>query len=242
MSNAGPPPFDWSRIDLAVFDVDGTLYDQRRLRIAMLGHLVADAWCSRSLETLRLLKTFRQVREALADEPGADFVRLQYALAAQRHACLPERVQALVAHWMETAPLPLLAGCRYDGLPALFTALRAAGKRIGVLSDYPAGAKLAALELEADFVVSACDDDVGRLKPDPHGLHTLLRRAGVPPERAVMIGDRFERDAEAARRAGVAALVRSSAARPGVISFRRYDDPLFQPLLAPAAQPAAASA
>ena len=30
---------DWSAIDLVVFDVDGTLYDQRRLRLAMLGHL-----------------------------------------------------------------------------------------------------------------------------------------------------------------------------------------------------------
>ena len=55
-----------------------------------------------------------------------------------------------------------------------------------------------------------------------------------------MIGDRFERDAEVARRAGVPALVRSSATQPGAISFRRYDDPVFQPLLAPAAQPAAA--
>jgi len=240
LSDAARLPFDWSRVDLAVFDVDGTLYDQRRLRLAMLGRLAAHAWRTRSLETLRLLRTFRRVREALADQPGADFMQLQYSETARRHGCPPEQVQALVAQWMETAPLPLLADCRYAGLPQLFAALRAAGKRIGVLSDYPATAKLAALGLECDLVVSACDDDIGCLKPDPRGLLALLRRAGVPPERAVMIGDRFERDAEVARRAGVPALIRSGASRPGVITFRRYDDPLFQPLLTPAAVPAAA--
>ena len=30
------PPLDWSTIDLVVFDVDGTLYDQRRLRVCQL--------------------------------------------------------------------------------------------------------------------------------------------------------------------------------------------------------------
>jgi hypothetical protein len=56
----------------------------------------------------------------------------------------------------------------------------------------------------------------------------------------VMIGDRFERDAEVAQRAGVLPLVRSSSKRPDVLTFRRFDDPLFQPLLAPAAVPVAA--
>jgi FMN phosphatase YigB (HAD superfamily) len=180
------------------------------------------------------------VREALAEQSGADFMRLQYSETARRHGCPPEQVEALVSEWMETAPLPLLAACRYDGLPQLFAALRAAGKRIGILSDYPAVAKLAAMELDADIVVSACDPDIGCLKPDPHGLLTLLKRAGVPAERAVMIGDRFERDAEVAHRAGVLPLVRSSSKRQGVLTFRRFDDPLFQPLLAPAAVPAAA--
>ena len=30
------PLLDWKDIDLVIFDVDGTLYDQRRLQLAML--------------------------------------------------------------------------------------------------------------------------------------------------------------------------------------------------------------
>ena len=84
------PPLNWNDIDLVVFDVGGTLYDQRRLRLAML----------------RTLRTFRQVREALGDRPEADFMRLQYARTAARHHKTEDEVRALTSEWMEHRPLP----------------------------------------------------------------------------------------------------------------------------------------
>ena len=77
---------NWKDIDLVVFDVDGTLYDQKRLRLVMLRRLLAATWTSRSLDTLLTLRTFRQVREALGDQPEPDFMRLQYARTAARTA------------------------------------------------------------------------------------------------------------------------------------------------------------
>ena len=85
-------------------------------------------------------------------------------------AARPTRCARSCAGWIDRHPLPYLGACRYAGLPELFAGLRRHGKTIGVLSDYPAVAKLAALELAADFVVSACDRDIGCLKPDPSGL------------------------------------------------------------------------
>ncbi|MDB5964711.1 MAG: Haloacid dehalogenase domain protein hydrolase [Polaromonas sp.] len=225
-------PVDWDGIDLVVFDVDGTLYDQRRLRLAMLRQLLADAWRSRSLATIQTLRTFRKVREALGDDPVDDFVQQQYAQTALRHGTTAEGVRALAGEWLEQRPLPFLEACRYPHLPELFAALRTAGKRIAVFSDYPATDKLAALGLHADPVVCATDLHIGRLKPDPLGLLAILRETGVAPERALMVGDREDRDAAAARQAGVRALIRSGQAHPGVETFRFYDDPVFQPLLA----------
>ena len=103
------PLLNWNDIDLIVFDVDGTLYDQWRLRLAML----------------RTLRTFRQVREALGDRPEADFMRLQYARTAARHHKTGDEVRALTSECMEHRPLPLLAGCRYPHLGALFAGMRA---------------------------------------------------------------------------------------------------------------------
>lgn len=223
---------NWNDIDLVVFDVDGTLYDQRRLRLAMLRRLLAATWQTRSLDTLRTLRTFRQVREALGDRPEADFMHLQYARTAARHGKTEDDVRALTHEWMERLPLPLLAGCRYPHLDALFAGLRGAGKRIAVFSDYPAVDKLAALGLQAAPVVCATDAQVARLKPDPFGLLAILRQTGVPAQRALMIGDRFDRDGVAASRAGMRALIRSDKPHPDYGTFQSYDDLVFQPMLA----------
>jgi len=225
---------DWNAIDLVVFDVDGTLYDQKRMRLVMLRRLLAATLRERSLRTLGVLRTFRQVRESLGDEEAAGFMQLQYSRTAERHGCTAQEVEALTHEWMEQRPLDRIGGCRYPHLDTLFDALHAAGKRVAVLSDYPAVDKLRALGLQADPVVCATDAEIARLKPDPHGLQTVLRRTGVPAGRALMIGDRFDRDGAVARRCGVRALIRSREPHPDFETFRRYDDPVFQPLLSPA--------
>ena len=225
------PLLDWKEIDLVVFDVDGTLYDQRRLRLAMLRRLLAAAWQTRSLDTLRTLRTFRQVREALGERPEADFMRLQYARTAARRRKTEGEVRALTNEWMERQPLAFLAACRYPHLDTLFAGLRNAGKQIAVFSDYPAKDKLAALGLHAQPIVCATDADVARLKPDPFGLLSILRQTGVPAQRALMIGDRFDRDAVAASRAGMRALIRARKPHPVFDTFGAYDDPVFKPML-----------
>ena len=229
-----PPPasqLDWTTIDLVVFDVDGTLYDQRQLRLGMLRQLISHTWQTRSLDTLRTLRTFRRVREALGEQASADFMALQYADTARRHGKTPAAVRALTDEWMEQRPLPLLAACRYAHVAEVFAGLRATGKRIAAFSDYPALAKLAALGLQADVVVCATDPDIARLKPDPAGLLAILRQTGVPPRRALMIGDRFDRDAAAAARAGMRALIRGRRPHAQWPTFQGYDDAVFQPLL-----------
>jgi len=92
-------------------------------------------------------------------------------------------------------------------------------------------AKLEAMQLSADVVVSATDDDVGVLKPHPLGLERLMQRAGVPPGATLVIGDRVERDGIAAQRAGARCLIRSAKLRPGWQTFARFDDPVFAPAI-----------
>jgi hypothetical protein len=87
---------------------------------------------------------------------------------------------------MEVRPLKYLKDCRYAGVKELLSQLRSTGKIIGVLSDYPAQDKLSRLELEADFVLSARDEHVAALKPNPRGLQHLMAITGVGPEATVM--------------------------------------------------------
>ncbi len=223
---------DWDAVDLVVFDVDGTLYEAGALRGAIARRLMLEAWRTRSLRTPWVLRVFRQVREALGEEETADFLRLQYERTAQRVGVQACEVRRLVHEWMERRPLPLLRACRAPQVERAFEALRTAGKRVAVLSDYPAHDKLCALELQADLVVCASDPGIGRLKPDPRGLHAILLRSGVPASRALVVGDRMDRDVAVARRAGAQAMLRSRTRQEGLPTFDRYDDGPWRPLLA----------
>lgn len=224
-------PFSWDSIDLVVFDVDGTLYDQRRLRLAMLGLLLADALRTRSLSTLRTLRTFRRVRESLGDTPASAFMQEQYARTALQHGMRAEDVERLATEWLERKPLPMLAACRYPHVDALFAALVRSGRQVAVFSDYPASAKLEALGLQAGQVVCATDPQIRRLKPDPAGLVAIMGACSASPQRTLMVGDRADRDGGAARRAGAHALIRSARPIPGHLTFQAFDDVVFRPVI-----------
>ena len=225
-------PPDWNGIALVVFDVDGTLYNQRLLRTLMARDLLLHTVAKRDLGVVSTLRAFRRIRERLGEQEAGDFERLSLAGTAAAVGGSPEAVHATVTEWMEVRPLPYLARCRYPGVIELFAGLRRQGKTIGILSDYPARAKLAALGLCADHLVSAGDDGVGFLKPHTRGLELLMEKARAGAQSTVVIGDRPERDGLVARRLGVRALIRSSAALPGWQTFPAYDAPLFASLLA----------
>jgi HAD superfamily hydrolase (TIGR01549 family) len=224
------PGFQWDAIRLVVFDVDGTLYHQRSLRLRMARDLLLHAARSHDFGPVRLLARYRKVRERMGEEEVEDFEPALLAEVAAAVGTTSAEVEAVADEWMNRRPLRHLARSRFPALPELVAALRGSGKAIGVLSDYPAPAKLAVLGIEADYCVSAGDIGVGRLKPHPAGLIAVMAAAGVAPAETVMIGDRVERDGEAARRAGAHALIKADRARPGWQTFCRYDDALFAPL------------
>lgn len=222
------PRFDWKEIGLVVFDVDGTLYRQRPLRMVMAALLFKNAAAARSLLPIKVLRVYRRLREDFADEGRHDFESALIDETACRCATSTSAVEAIVAEWIDRRPLRYLRNCRYPGVADVFADVRKSRRKIGVLSDYPAEAKLAALGLDADFVLSA--RDVGALKPSPIGLERLVAAAGEAPETTVLIGDRPERDAEAARRAGTKCLIRSGSQLPNHLCFATYFDKLFDGL------------
>lgn len=224
-------PFDWDRIRLAVFDVDGTLYRQSPLRMRMARDMLAQAARTRSWRHVAVLRAYRHIRETLGDQEVDEFDRVLIARTAQATATPPEDVRATVAEWMEDRPLRYVKLSRFPAIEHLFDGLRAHGKAIGILSDYPVAAKLAAMELAADHIACAGDAHIGILKPHPRGLQSVIAAAGVRPDETVLIGDRADRDGAAARRAGAHALIKAKEPIEGWRTFRHFDDTLFAPIL-----------
>lgn len=216
---------EWRRIDLVVFDVDGTLYDQRLLRRKMirqlLNHCLVRPWDWR---VLQVIAAFRRERERLAESEVAGIRALQYRRPAEILGLEPEKVRRIVEEWMLQRPLLHLHACRYAKVADFVDDLARRGVATAVLSDYPSAEKLRALGLEIEHQVSATDPEVDRLKPHPRGLQRVLELTGIRSDRAVLVGDRDDRDGECARRAGVSYLIRSSEAATNGHEFRHYLD------------------
>ncbi len=202
------------------------------MRRLMARDLLLHSARSLSLRSLAVLRTYRREREALGEQgmPGFDLEARERAAAAA--GCPAEAVAEIVSEWIDRRPLKYLAALRYDGLAELFAALGRSGRTIGVLSDFPAAGKMAALELPADIIVSATDPGIGVSKPSPAGLRAVMARADATSEETLMIGDRWDRDGLAAQACGAHCLIRSDRPQPGRPCFSGFADDIFSPVLA----------
>jgi HAD superfamily hydrolase (TIGR01509 family) len=210
------PTFDRDTLKAIVFDLDGTLYRQDSLRRAMLLRLLR-AHATRplsGLQTFRVLGAYRRAQERLRESGTSsvervDLAEAQIELACQQTGADHDFVSACVGRWMEQEPLALLARHLQPGLLEFLRACGERGLRLGVLSDYPADAKLKALGLDGffDVVLAAQSPEVGVFKPHPRGLLLAAERLGATPPECLYVGDRAEVDGPAAAAAGMACCI-----------------------------------
>ena len=199
-----------TQISGLIFDLDGTLYLQGPVRRAMLWRLLRTGVASpvSTWREWRLVHYYRRAQEYLRGCPQP-LATAQLQLACEWSGVFPEQAAKVLAHWMEDAPLKILARYLRPGVVDLLETATNRGIRLGLLSDYPATRKLLAMGLDTYFsvVLTAQDVGVGEFKPSPNGLRRILADLGVEPARAVYIGDRPLVDGETAQRAGVAGVI-----------------------------------
>lgn len=130
-------PSDWDGIRLVVFDMDGTLYRQRPLRLRMAQEIVLHASSNWTFDIILVLRTYRRIRERLGDEEVPNFEHALIAETAAATAHQPDAVRAIVTEWIEQRPLRHLASCRYPVLPELFAGIQRKGKLIGIFQTIP---------------------------------------------------------------------------------------------------------
>jgi len=193
---------DWSRVRAVIFDIDGTLYHQQRLRVRMFAEALTVNLKDR-FRTFRVIHRFRRNREDLAERLSPNAAALQYALVAERLGLSKELVAATIREWMFERPLRHLPGSRRPGVLEFIQKLRDRGMRVAVLSDYPVDAKLAALGIVCDVAYYTLEAPDGSLKPSPKGLRAVVGLLGLRVDECVMIGDRVDRDGAMASSVGM---------------------------------------
>lgn len=193
---------DWKQIRLVIFDVDGTLYDQSKMRKKMLIELckfyLLRPW---KVNEFFLLKKFREQRDKLAFEENQDISAAQFELRGK--AMSSHKVREIVDLWMRKKPLQFIRKLRFEEGVQLFKVLSANGIDVAVLSDFDPTEKINAMGFECAHMYSSESREINVLKPNPKGIQYVLNDLNIKPSQALYIGDRAETDGEASKRAGI---------------------------------------
>lgn len=200
-----------SEYKLIACDLDGTLYDQPRLRKIMALRLAQYfLFHPFKIKELLFVKYYRQIREKWDEieksfPPAYDKTNLddsQYRYVADKYGVDSAYVKETIIKWMHQNPLDAIFATRDVKLLDIISHYRHMGIKVAILSDYPIEEKIKALGFEADAYYSATDERLNELKPSPKGLKIIMDDFGLGKGDVFMIGDRDSKDGECARRAG----------------------------------------
>ncbi|MDP4026056.1 phosphoglycolate phosphatase [Methylobacterium sp. NEAU 140] len=185
-----------SRFDALLLDLDGTLVDSLQDLTDALNALLAERGLS-------------GVDRAAAGAMVGDGVRKLVERALRARGGDPAAADALVPRFLALyEPIAARHTRPFPGVVDTLSALAEAGFALAVVTNKPVRATRIVLDrLGLDPLVATVigGDSVAARKPDPAPLHAALTALGVPPGRAVMVGDNHH-DIEAARAAGTAAV------------------------------------
>ena len=203
------PFIDYTVIKLVIFDVDGTLYNQKKMRIYMfLEILIFLILNPRKYNQIKILQDFRKQREIRSDEDCSNLRELQYLWVSENLGVKSSVVEKIIEDWIFTRPLKYLIKCRKKGAVKLFEKLKKHGIKTAVYSDYPAEKKMETLKLSVDLIVSSTDRNIDKFKPDPKGaLYILKQLNNGETENCIFIGDRFEKDGICSENAKIKSLI-----------------------------------
>jgi HAD superfamily hydrolase (TIGR01509 family) len=159
-----------------LFDIDRTLVDSNYLHVeawhhafAAVGHPV-DAWRIHRSIGMDSSKLLESLLGDAAETVGGD--------AKEKHS---EYYESLTDRLR-----PIAAACE------LLSALSDRGHAVVLATSAPEhelDALLDVLEVGPDADAVTSSEDVGSAKPDPDIVNVALEKAGVPAERAVLVGD-----------------------------------------------------
>ena len=184
-----------------LFDLDGTLYDSRRMPIRLiLGDL-------RHCLILKAERTVRQRLKGKAFPSEQAYYDTLFEGIARMRRITPEKARS----WYFERYMPQMVAilkAHYKArpeVPALFDRIHARGGKVAVISDYGSvREKLDAIGIAAgmaDYEFEA--PAIGGLKPCADTFRHVLEVMQVQPEETLMVGDRPDTDGLGAAGAGI---------------------------------------
>jgi len=213
-----------SKFSAVAFDLDGTLYPNRRLYTRLMPFAVRH-W--------RLLLAFSRARDIIRREQKespelvrTDFYDYQAELTAKILNTPADATKNKIETLMYRGWEPLFSKVRlFPEVRELLAELRAAGLKLGLLSDFPPEKKLENLGLAGLWDTVLCSERIGALKPSVHPFVELADRLGCPPGQILYVGNSRRYDVAGSLQAGMKAALlsgRKSGTPTADLTFRHY--------------------
>ena len=184
-----------------VFDLDNTLTDFMKMKEAAIQAAI-DGMIDAGFRLPR--EQLRERVDAIYREQGLEFQRVFDELLQREFGEVDPKILAsgIVAYRRARESTLVL----YPHAQMTLFELTKRGIKLGVVSDAPrlqVWMRLCALGLQHVFDAVVTFDDTGERKPAPAPFREVLRRLGIDPADALMIGDWAERDVVGAKSLGM---------------------------------------
>jgi len=184
-----------------VFDLDNTLTDFMKMKEAAITAAI-DGMIDAGFRLPR--QELRERVDAIYREQGLEFQRVFDELLEREFGEVDPKILAsgIVAYRRARESALVL----YPHAQMTLLELAKRGIRLGVVSDAPrlqVWMRLCSLSLQHVFDAVVTFEDTGERKPAPAPFRAVLRRLGVEPSDALMIGDWAERDVVGAASLGM---------------------------------------
>ncbi|MDR0302741.1 MAG: HAD family hydrolase [Treponema sp.] len=188
-------------IEGVAFDLDGTLYPNYRLHLKIIPAIMKE---------LRLSIAFGRARSIIRREQEetaavqSDFYQYQAGIVSKIMSVpadsLKEKINRFIYKAWES---PFKTIKLFKGVVETITALRKAGLKLGLLSDFPPETKLEYLGLAGVWDAVLCSESFGAIKPHPLSFKKLAAALSLPPEKILYVGNSRSYDVAGAARAGM---------------------------------------
>jgi putative hydrolase of the HAD superfamily len=188
-------------IEGVAFDLDGTLYPNYRFNVKLLPFILKE-W--------RLLSAFGKARKIIRQEqeispaPRINFYEYQANKTAKilnvEQKPLQEKIERLIYKGWE----PLFKKVKlYESSAETLAALRKAGYKLGLMSDFPPETKLEYLGLSGIWDTVLCSENFGVIKPHSLPFTELASAMSLPCEKILYVGNSYSYDVVGAARVGM---------------------------------------
>ena len=197
-----------TEIKAVCFDIDGTLYPKWRMDWNLLWSVFPSP-----LMAYRFNKFRRKVRLATEERtvPATlEGYRLRQAisLSGREQNSIPAEhlshvLRAIDRQFYARWERSFTNVKAFPGVRETFMLIRELGAKVGVLSDFPLGAKLEALGVVDLVDFACCSEESGYLKPHPAPFQLLAKHLGVEFSQMLYVGDSYSKDIMGAGALGI---------------------------------------